>query len=276
MSKTKIVNIPKKTGGFRLVVVPNSKLRRKLRHILVSLYKYAEEVCNPEIVHGFMIGKSAVTNALAHVGYKWSVCFDLEDFFNSLTLDKAKKEFQFLLRSNYDYYTCFHDIEDQNHTRVAAQGLPTSPVISNIMASNMDKEIKNLVEPKGIKYTRYADDLTFSGNNDEDIKFILETIPQIVQKHDFKINKKKTHVQHSKAGRRIITGVAVDADGIYPTRACKRRLRAAKHQNKYPQARGLEEWMKLKKPSGVPSGTKAQAAAAKNIVTNILGLSKNK
>jgi hypothetical protein len=272
MSKTKTIKIPKKTGGFRLVVVPSSKLKRKLRHILVSLYKYAEEVCDPEIVHGFMIGKSAVTNALAHVGYKWSVCFDLEDFFNNLTLVKATKEFKLSLY----YNECFYDIEDANNTLVAAQGLPTSPVISNIMASNMDKEIKNLAEPKGIKYTRYADDLTFSGNNDEDIKFILETIPQIVQKHDFKINKKKTHVQHSKAGRRIITGVAVDADGIHPTRACKRRLRAAKHQNKYPQARGLEEWMKLKKPSGVPSGTQAQAAAAKNIVTNILGLSKNK
>lgn len=261
--KAKIIKIPKKSGGHRTIAVPRYDYKRELRMTLPKLHSLAAEVCDEKIVHGFMIGKSPVTNAMAHVGYKWSVCFDLADFFDTVTDDKVAPH------CNRIPSACFYSMFQ---CKVAAQGLPTSPLVANIAAAPMDEAIQKAVAPRGIRYTRYADDLTFSGNNEEDIPFVLQEVPKIVEAHGFKVNPKKTHVQHSKAGRRIITGVAVDANGIHPTRAVKRKLRAAKHKKRAPQARGLEEWMKLKAPSGNPSGTKAQVAVAHSIAVQRLGL----
>jgi hypothetical protein len=66
----------------------------------------------------------------------------------------------------------------------------------------------------------------------------------------FEINHRKTRLQSSTAGRRIITGVGVGDDGLYPTRALKRKLRAAIHQKHGNSARGLAEVAKLKVPRG--------------------------
>jgi hypothetical protein len=186
-----------------------------------------------------------------------------------------------------------HDAKPCWHKGVARQGLPTSPIVANIAAAGMDKEIKEHIKGGGIVYTRYADDLTFSFDEPpmampgyaSAAGWLEASIPPIVEKHGFTVNEKKTRLQSARYGRRIITGIAVDKDGIYPTRAAKRKLRAAIHNAKtgrfkhFPsrqwmryvktcryhgrkpmpkrvwvrrwlraRVRGLEEWLKLKPP----------------------------
>jgi hypothetical protein len=134
----------------------------------------------------------------------------------------------------------------------ARQGLPTSPALANIAARNLDNEILKLRGSgrfgKLFVYTRYADDLTFSFDNIYLAETLMKKVPQIVESQGFRINPTKTKLQWAGAGRRMITGVAVDKT-IHVPREIKRRIRAAKHQNNKKQINGLSEWAKLKLPN---------------------------
>jgi hypothetical protein len=132
----------------------------------------------------------------------------------------------------------------------ARQGLPTSPAIANLAACPMDKIIDKHIKSRSenIVYTRYADDMCLSFDNHDTHKYLITVIRDAVSSCGFEINERKTRLQSSSAGRRIITGVGVDSDGLYPTRALKRKLRAAIHQQHKNSARGLAEVTKLKVP----------------------------
>lgn len=231
-----IVKIPKRSGEYRTIYVPDREEKQKFRNLLGELNRKQKNILS-SAVHGFIPGRSPVTNALPHVGYEYTISFDLEDFFDTVTPEKASK------------YLSKEEIETVFVDGAARQGLPTSPAVANLAAADMDKAILKWIKKteKEIVYTRYADDLTFSFNEAALIEEIKNKVPEIVRRSGFKINEKKTRVQCAKAGRRIICGIAVD-NGIHPTREVKRRLRAALHQNKINQARGLQEWMKLKLP----------------------------
>jgi hypothetical protein len=239
----KVVSIPKKTKGkFRTIYIPDQEEMAKLRALAGGIEIKSRQLCAPEVVHGFTRLKSPVTNASQHVGYSYSLCFDLADFFDTVTEIQlrgklTKEELKLVLVDG-----------------AARQGLPTSPAVANIAAADMDQAIlkwrdKNKYE---IVYTRYADDLTFSYNNYELTEALKKAIPQIASRCGFKINPNKTHLVCAKQGRRIITGVGVGEEGIYPTRDVKRKLRAAVHQKHRREAMGLAEWCKLKLPRETP------------------------
>lgn len=234
----RIISLPKKAPGeYRKVYIPQGEEMTRLKMLVGPLTKKASNVCQSEVVHGFMPGRNPVTNALKHVGFKYTLCFDLADFFESVTPDRLRG-----LLSQDEMMTVFVD-------GAARQGLPTSPPVSNIAAAAMDKAIlKKLskVEAECV-YTRYADDLSFSFNDPSLNDQIRHFLPEIVGRNGFRINPAKTRIMCAISGRRHITGVAVD-DAIHPTRHSKRRLRAARHQDKRNVARGLGEWCALKKP----------------------------
>jgi hypothetical protein len=233
-----IVQIPKRNGEYRTIYVPDKEEKQKFKNLLGELNWKAKNILSG-VVHGFVPGRSPVTNALPHVGYEYTISFDLEDFFDTVTPEKVSK---YLSKEEKDIVFV---------NGAARQGLPTSPAVANLAAADMDKAILKWIKKtdKNIVYTRYADDLNFSFNEPELIPLIKEKIPEIIKRNGFKVNERKTRVQAAIAGRRIICGVAVDKDGIYPTREIKRRLRAALHQGNTKQARGLQEWMKLKLPN---------------------------
>lgn len=236
-----ITKIPKKNGKFRTIYVPSKEEKRELRKLLRSINKKQIKYLDKEVVHGFFPKRNPVTNAKRHIGYEYTLCFDLHDFFDSVTLDKVGFRLTDKQREK-----CFVD-------GAARQGLPTSPALANLAAWPMDKGILYYMKMKDMRgkdivYTRYADDLSFSFNDPSLIKKLRKDIPDIVKKHGFEINHSKTRCQAAVAGRRIICGVAVDKDSIYPTRKSRRKLRAALHQNHMRSAQGLKEWTKLKVP----------------------------
>lgn len=241
--------IKKKSGGYREIYAPNRQTKAKQRLMVPRLTVLAKQVCNMDVVHGFMPMRSPVTNARMHIGYKFTLSFDLESFFDTVTEDHV------MPRVNGDQEIkrwCFAG-------EAARQGFPTSPIVSNIAASSMDQLILDVLAKHSEKvvYTRYADDLTFSFNNKETVDHLKIVIPIVVESCKFKVNPKKTRCQWSGFGRRIITGVAVDDTGIHPTRSVRRRLRAALHQQRMAEAGGLAEWCKLRPPN--PMGPKCQS-----------------
>lgn len=238
-----IIKIPKKKKGeFREICVPSRSEKEKMRAYLPSLNEKAKILCNSEVVHGFMHGKSPVTNALKHVGFQYTLKFDLSNFFDTVKPSHLKgklsaEEIAVLLPDDRAY-----------------QGLPTSPIIANLAAKEMDAAILKKIKDTEIVYTRYADDLCFSFNSHDHVAMLKMSVGQIVGRCGFRLNKQKTWLQDSRYGNRHITGVMVGKEGIVSSRNVRRRLRAANHQKNTSEARGLAEWAKLKVPN--PEGKK--------------------
>lgn len=205
--------------------------------MVAGIAKKAAKACPNNVSHGFMLGKSPVTNAKAHIGHEYTLSFDLTDFFDTVNEAHLKGKL-----SEEELKLVFVD-------GAPRQGLPTSPPVANLAASDMDKAILKWRDKNKFQfiYTRYADDLTFSYDDVTLTEVLKKEIPIIVKRCNFKLNESKTKFQSNKGGYRIITGIAV-GDELRPTRYIRRKLRAAIHQNNYFCAQGLQEWMKLKEP----------------------------
>ncbi len=243
-----IIRKKKKSGGERLIYAPSPEEKARLKALVPELNAAALAEDRHGVAHGFMPGRSPVTNAMTHRGYEYSLSFDLADWFDTVTPWHLARVMHNLDRKYYEL--CFVD-------GAARQGLPTSPAIANIAASPMDAEIVALRVRSRLgwtygQYSRYADDLTFSFDREATARWLLNVIPPIVERHGFKINPAKTKLQWAGAGRRMITGVAVDSE-IHAPRYIRRRVRAAAHRmggNPWARAQhnGLKEWTKLVLP----------------------------
>ena len=238
----KIIKIPKKDKSFRVIYCPEPELKKRLRLMVPRLNGFAIFMDRHGVAHGFMPRRSPVTNAMAHCGFPFSLSFDLENWFDTVTPDHVMN-----VPGLMSDATCLCFVDG-----AARQGLPTSPAMANIAAAPMDNDIMALRVRGRLgwsfgAYTRYADDMTFSFEREATARWLKEIIPPLVERHKFKINPAKTRLQSARAGRRIITGVAVD-DTIHVPRKIKRRLRAARHQRNWPQMRGLGEWARLRLP----------------------------
>jgi hypothetical protein len=239
------MRIPKRNGKFRTVVIPTKAERAALQEIVPDLAAAAMVLDVHNVQHGFTPGRSPVTCARAHIGFRFTVSFDLADCFDNVHAEHVQEYFSgghatADVRKRIGGRTIFHDNK-------AAQGLPTSPALCNLALSKLDSEIVAKLAARGV-YTRYADDLTISTNDLAVVNEFLADLPAMTQAHGQTVNPDKTHVQDARGGRRIIVGIAVSATGIHPTRKNKRRLRAARHQRNKKQARGLAEWNSLKAP----------------------------
>ena len=107
------------------------------------------------------------------------------------------------------------------------QGSPSSPLLSNIVCSTLDKRLTDLARRYGLTYTRYADDMTFSSDHSvyaRDGAFLQE-LDDIVRGCGFKINEKKTRLQ-KKGSRQEVTGLIV-GEKVNTYRQFIKNLRAA-------------------------------------------------
>jgi hypothetical protein len=244
----KTARIPKGNGKFRVVYCPSNEEKAIYKSYMGDINRRVEQLPTADCIHGFMRHKSPVTMAMAHVGHAWTITMDLKDFFPSCTRERLKGKIKGKI---------LDAVLVDNH---AAQGLPTSPALANLAASDMDKAILRMLKRKNKRcvYTRYADDIAISGDNIDIIDTIINDVKKIASKCGWTIHPQKTHVYHASKGRRIICGVSVGEFDIQPTRKMKRKLRAAKHKSDleihgaYNSFMGLGEWCKLKTPKPAP------------------------
>ncbi len=222
--------IPKKKGGWRELLVPETELMRIQSKLNVCLQLYFNKI-KPDCVHGFLMNertgeelRSIVSNAQAHVGKSFLLNIDLKNFFPSIS---AKRINELL----HDKLNLFPNEKMANAVTLLCTykgflptGAPTSPVLSNIVCLPLDYELSTYCENNQITYTRYADDLSFSSNRYFSEKCISE-IRQIIKEQQFAINEKKFRINSRKSQQRV-TGlvvnnkVNVDRTYIKTIRAC--------------------------------------------------------
>ena len=233
-----IFYISKKNGKFRRIFSLYKEQKKQFRELIPDLERVLLKHDSHQVNYAFIRNRNCVENAMQHIGYKYTVSMDLENFFESVN------------RKHVDKYLD-EDIMDQCFISGAPQqGLPTSPLIANLAFLDCDNTILKSLKKYNISsvYTRYADDLAISFDNKKDIGKVIFLISNIVNNSGFKVNKKKTKIQSIDNGRKVITGVAIDNKVVYPTRRTLKKIRAAQHQNNSNSLLGLIEWSKCKLP----------------------------
>lgn len=173
----------------------------------------------PLYISGFTHGRNIAYNASFHLNKKIVVNIDIRDFFESIQYSAIVSAFE-RLGMNRSFSTILADIV--TYDKVLVAGFNTSPLIANMVCADMDAEIKALCDIHDITYTRYADDLSFSGDKVE----CIDSIKSILHKYGFVINGKKTKI-YKKGGPQYVTGLTV-ADAQQPRipRKIKKQLRA--------------------------------------------------
>ena len=215
--------IRKKAGGDRPIEAPDYMLKDIQRWIYLNIL--CKDTSIKDCVHGFIpksMNKDKVrgvlTNAAPHAGHDWLINIDLKNFFHTVKLDKVKDYFSSLGYENEVVKTLTALCTYKSRL---PQGAPTSPMLSNIIASTMDVMMLKYCNKRGIVYTRYADDLTFSANSDVEVPPI-EDIYKIVYLNGFKVNRMKTKVRY-KGCRQEVTGLTV-TNGVHVSQRFKKEI----------------------------------------------------
>jgi hypothetical protein len=232
--------IPKRSGGERLILAPKRELKALLRTLNAEL---ATKLPVSEYAHGFRRGRSIATHAAPHVGKKVVVRLDLKDFFPSLHVGRVRG---LLIALGYSYpvaatlATLMTEAVRQPVQvgeevffvpvggRHVVQGAPTSPAIANAIVLSLDRRVAGLAKKLGFAYTRYADDLTFSGDDTAVARALIKGVQRIVHAEGFALNPDKTRVM-TQRGAQVITGVTVNRE-LGLSRRERRKLRAALHR----------------------------------------------
>ena len=230
----RIYKIPKKNGKFRTIEAPVPILKRIQRYIVNEiLVDHASEA-----VTAFEPGCSVKCNASFHCGKPIIVSLDIRNFFTSLKYALVLS----LFSQNVD--------EKQSAVMLAKlctlyghlpQGSAASPRISNLILRDFDAEILKYCQEHGLKYTRYADDLTFSGNPDnEEITELIRLCRRELGKIGLHLNNDKIHIQR-KGMRQKVTGVVVN-EKLNAPREVRRLIRQKMY---YLNKHWEHEWRNL-------------------------------
>jgi len=241
----KYKEIPKSNGTYRVVAVPGPAMKRKLQELVPHVTAIAMMADKKNVMHGFVPGRSPITNARQHVGFKYTLSMDLEDFFLHCGASLCHGRLSRMIPRE-----CLITHKDKRFRvehHPCVQGLPTSPAVANLLFSVIDRKIRDYIS-QSCEYTRYADDMTFSADDLSILKETRNIVNETCYVAGMPVAHKKTRFQSAAYGHRIITGCAVTETDVRPTRKTKRKLRAARHQGNGPHAAGLEEWCRMKEP----------------------------
>lgn len=203
------VTIPKRNGGSRTLDVPLPNLKSCQRIIL-------DQILSAIPVHScakaYMKGASLRDTALPHVGKPLVVKLDVHDFYGSIRFrtvyervfseDRFPKKIGMILAN---LCCCRGKLP---------QGAPTSPAISNIVMAPLDEAIEAYCRQRGITYTRYSDDLTFSGSGFEPTELIRH-VKTLLRADGFALNNGKTQIIR-QGQRQVVTGVVVNEKAQLP------------------------------------------------------------
>ena len=212
-------DIPKKSGELRQINAPSKLLKTVQRWILDNiLYK-----TNPgDYAHGFIPERSIYTNAEIHVGQDLIMGIDIKDFFPSI---KVYRVFRIFKNIGYKKFISKDFAELYTYKSKLPQGAPTSPMLANLAAKNMDLKLSKFCEKYGLNYSRYADDITISGS--KRLQRYKTLIFRIITNYGFKINKEKFRI-FGRGFRQCVTGLVVN-EKVSIGRKKKKLLRAIIH-----------------------------------------------
>lgn len=194
--------IKKKTKDLRPISNPNRELKAIQRWILRNIIS---SLTPSPYANGFIPNKSIIDNAQPHRGNQYILSIDLKNFFTTV---KASYVFTVFKSVGYSSKMAYYLTSICTLNGVLPQGAPTSPMLSNLVCLRMDERIGKYCENKALTYTRYADDITISGNKLAVIKKAWIIIRKIISEENFTVNKKKEMLSGPQSQRKV-TGVIV-------------------------------------------------------------------
>ena len=198
----KIFKIKKRNGKYRTIYEPNSTLKYIQRQILNNILNERKISKYAKAYHK---GLSLKDNAIPHINKEIILKLDLENFFDNISFIDV-------------YNTCFpieyypksigmlltYLVTYKDHL---TQGSPTSAYISNLVMRDFDEQLGNYCNNLNVSYTRYSDDMTFSGNfNPSDI---IKKVNELLKNTNLTLNKYKIHII-TKNNKQLVTGVIVN------------------------------------------------------------------
>jgi len=221
----------KRSGPPRLLEAPKLRLKAIQRRIL---HEILDKVPAQSCANGFVAGRSCLTGAQVHASEAVDVTFDLEQFFPSIGLPRIHGLFR---RLGYPWAvarrlaglcttitpSCIlqrQPTAQRPDERIAAlhrvphlpQGAPTSPALANLLAFTLDRRLHGLARAAGANYTRYADDLAFSGDAQfaKGLDRFQAGVETILTEEGFRLNVAKTRIM-PRISRQRVTGIVVNA-----------------------------------------------------------------
>lgn len=237
--------LPKRDGSERAIWAPLPRLKESQRWILRHI---VEKLLVHGAAHGFLAGRSIASNAAVHTNSQIILKMDLRHFFPTVTFRRVKGLFR---KAGYREQIATllgllcteapREVVNQNGKvyyvslgpRCLPQGAPTSPGITNAICLKMDGRLSGLAKKFGWRYTRYADDLTFSlpvgSKAVSSLAALKGCVAKTVSDEGFVVHPDKTRVLRSGSCQRV-TGLVVNGpEKPRSTREVRRNLRAAIH-----------------------------------------------
>ncbi len=234
--------IPKKSGKMRLISAPNIALKRIQKSITVNLL-------GPLGVHdaayGFVIGRSIVGNARLHVGKPMVVNADISNCFPSVRWPLVRAALIRDLSNLLSPLSVSFLVDLCTAEGVLPVGAPTSPAILNRVLFRTDQILSHQAALRGCSYSRYADDITFSG--DEKAVSLLGISQIVLGRIGLELDPQKTNI-FRRGRRQMCTGLVVN-ERVNVPRSIRRKVRAAVHA--FEQGRPLVWEGKLMSPSSL-------------------------
>lgn len=229
------VKIPKRKGGHRTLDVPDGLLKKVQRNLLHHVLK---DFSPSQAAMAYRCNTSAVSNAAVHTGRRLVLNLDIHDFFKNIT-------FPMVLHGAFPgkYFptpvgtmlTCLCCLRER-----LPQGAPTSPAISNLVMKPFDEYMLDWCGRREIAYSRYSDDMTFSG--DFDAGEALRKTESFLRAYGLELNHEKTRLC-AGGFRQSVTGIVVNEKMQLP-REYRRKLRQEIH---YCRIYGAKDHLKRKK-----------------------------
>ena len=229
-------DVAKAGGGARTITAPDNRLKMIQRSILDLLHPFYQP---RRPVHGFVDDRSVLSNAEAHLKRRFILNIDLKDFFPSITEPRVSGFLRSLGLTGRVADVLARLICVDGHL---PQGAPTSPLLSNMICFGLDKRLMAFARDARCIYTRYADDITFSGVQPPiplfeggappagrvSVDQLAESLRRIVEGNGFTLHPDKLHYA-DRNSRRTVTGIKINE---FPNvdRRYVRDLRAALHR----------------------------------------------
>lgn len=238
-------SIPKSNGKIRKIAEPLPMLKEVQHYILDNILL---KIPCSVYAKAYKSGATLKGNAKFHRNQPILVKLDIKDYFPSLHESRVYHFFH----ESLGYGTTISMLLTKLCTLDGGlpQGAPTSPYLSNLLTVDLDEEIYQFCSKNGnLRYTRYADDISISGNMD--VRYVISNVCRIVSNNQLQINKAKTAVvrQHD---RQVVTGVVVNKK-LQAPKDYRRSIRLEVH---YCMKYGIDGHMKRSSRLSVASSDK--------------------
>jgi RNA-directed DNA polymerase len=237
---------PKKNGGYREISKPKFRLKRIQR----AIHRLLQEIKVSDCAHCGIKGRSNLTNSKIHSAKKWLFSLDFKQFYPSI--------------SNHRLYHLF--LHELNCTKKVAslltrlctvrgqvpQGGSMSTDIANLVCCGLDARLKGLATTFGLDYSRFNDDLFFSGDAIPE-KFVRK-VKDIIFKTKLSMNPEKEHLRGQNQPQ-IVTGLTVNRRRPKVPRETRRQWRAEKHFFETYESQALPEELRRKRQQQIQGRT---------------------